>query len=571
MGGVTGEEENSLDSDTQLAALLRDWICDEQKVERGGKHSSSAKIPLKEYYSGNGDDPGEFPFTRGRSERGYHEELWVMGMYSGYSSPKETNLRFKKLLESGQTGLSIALDLPTQIGLDSDHSDAMTEVGKVGVPINSVDDMLLLLEGLPIEQIRQIRTSANAIGPIFAAFMLVALEELGIDPGRFRLFLQNDPLKEFSARGTWIFPPEQSLKFAVDVVEYFSEHLPNWEPIQFCGYHIRDAGGTAVQEVAYSAANGIAYLDEAKRRGVDIAKIAPSLFLFLSSGVDIFEEAAKFRAARRLWAKLLHKRYGVPKERASIRIFAYTLGGALTAREPQNNISRIAFEALAAVLGGVQTLATSSWDEAHSLPSSEAAHLSLRTQQILAYEAGVTKSVDPLGGSYYVEHLTDALENEITRELLKVVEQGGAIAGIVKGFIRDALSRSAFEYEKEIMSGERVIVGVNFKSRPDDAPPPGKFEIEPTGLGDVMASLNATRKNRDAGKVSAALKDLKLTATRGTNTIPSLIAAARARATLGELTGTLGLIYGHYESSIEYGEPVPRQGSTSMEGRLNAG
>lgn len=546
--------------DQQLVERLRAWSRADDTPRAGGVLTASARLPLPLFYAGQERDaerPGAFPYTRGASARGYHDDLWVMGMYSGYASPKETNARFKKLLNAGQTGLSIALDLPTQIGSDSDHPEAISEVGKVGVPLNTVEDMLTLLDGLPIQNIRQMRTSANAIGPIFAAFVVVALEEMGIDPRSFRLFLQNDPLKEFSARGTWIFPPEASLRFAVDVVEYFSEHHPNWEPIQFCGYHIRDAGGTAVQEVAVSAANGIAYLDEAVRRGVDVAKVAPSLFLFLSSGVDIFEEAAKFRAARRLWARLLTERYRVPAERAGLRIFAYTLGGALTAQEPENNIVRIAYEALAAALGGVQTLATSSWDEAHSLPSAEAAHLALRTQQILGYEAGVAKVVDPLGGSYYVEDMTHRLEAKIAAYLMRIVERGGAIEGISSRFIVEELAEAAYTYQKEILSGARPLVGVNFKPRPMAEATAGAFTLPPSISREAIEALNAVRAKRDPHRARAALAQVERAAREQRNTIPALIEATRARASLGEMTDALAQVFGRYSSGVEFGEIQP--------------
>lgn len=548
--------------DRQLVELLRGWARPDDMTNADGLVTSSARLPLPLFYAGqesNAERPGAFPFSRGVSARGYHDDLWVMGMYSGYASPKETNARFKKLLNAGQTGLSIALDLPTQIGLDSDHPEAISEVGKVGVPLNSVEDMLTLLDGLPIENIRQMRSSANAIGPIFAAFVLVALEEMGVDPRSFRLFLQNDPLKEFSARGTWIFPPEASVRFAVDVIEYFADQHPNWEPIQFCGYHIRDAGGTVIQEVAVSAANGIAYLDEAVRRGVDIAKVAPSLFLFLSSGVDVFEEAAKFRAARRLWAKLLTERYRVPPERAGLRIFAYTLGGALTAQEPENNIVRIAYEALAAVLGGVQTLATSSWDEAHSLPSAQAAHLALRTQQILGYEAGVAKVVDPLGGSFYIEDLTARLEAKIVDYVARIVERGGAIECISSRFIGEELAEAAYAYQKEILSGARPLVGVNFKPHPVSEPAGAAFTLPPAISGEAIEALNAIRAKRDAGRVRAALADVERAARERRNTIPALIEATRARASLGEMTEVLARVFGRYSSGIEFGEVLPRK------------
>ena len=546
--------------DQKLIDMLGAWARPDVPVAPV-QFSSSARLPLPASYAGTESDaerPGRFPFARGISERGYHDDLWVMGMYSGYASPKETNARFKSLIAAGQTGLSIAFDLPTQIGIDSDHPEAFGEVGKVGVPMNTVDDMLTLLDGLPLHQVKQMRSTVNAIGPIFAAFVLVALEELGIDPASFRLFLQNDPLKEFTARGTWIFPPDPSVRFAVDAIEYFAKHFPNWQPIQFCGYHIRDAGGTIVQEVAVSAANGIAYLDEAVRRGVAVSDIAPSLFLFLSAGVDIFEEAAKFRAARRIWARLLHERYGVPKEKAALKIFSYTLGGALVAQEPQNNIIRIAYEALAAVLGGVQTLATSSWDEAHSLPSEEAAHLSLRTQQILACEAGVGKVVDPLGGSYYVEALTDRLEAEILRYTIQLIERGGAIEGIESGFIADELAESAYREHAEIQSGKKQIVGVNFKPRDDLKQWNPSFVLPASSAADAIAALEKVRRQRDNVRVAGTLAALTRAAREGQNTLPALIDAARARASIGEITEALAGVFGRHLSAVDHNKPAPQ-------------
>ena len=538
--------------------LLRGWLRPDAAPDEAARHATSSRLPLAASYGApDAERPGSFPYTRGVTPRMYLDEPWVMGMYSGYASPRETNARFRKLLEAGQTGLSVALDLPTQIGIDSDDPAAAGEVGKVGVPINSVADMLALLDGLPLAQVRQMRSTANGIGPIFAAFVIVALEELGIDPGSFRLFLQNDPLKEFPARGTWIFPPAPSARFAVDAVEYFARHHPGWQPIQFCGYHVRDAGGTAVQEVAVATANGIAYLVEAVRRGVAVTAIAGSLFLFLSASLDIFEEAAKLRAARALWARLLHERYGVPRDQAAIKIFSYTLGGALTAREPQNNIVRVAYEALAAILGGVQTLATSSWDEAHSLPSEEAAHLALRTQQILATETGVTKVADPLGGSYYVEALTRRLENEITRYTVGLLERGGAVAVIESGYLEDELADAAYRDHLEVARGARQVVGVNFK--PSDAPIPATppFVVPPGTAEEAIASLRQVRASRDAARCQAALAALRAAARAGVNTMPALIEAARARATIGEITAELAAEFGRHSSGVDLGEALP--------------
>lgn len=541
-----------------LAQQLRSWCEPGGAVTAPARRSSSSGLPLALYYGtdGTSDRPGAFPFTRGITERMYHDQLWVMGMYSGYASPRETNARFRRLLDAGQTGLSIALDLPTQIGVDSDHPLAAGEVGRVGVPLNSVEDMLALLDGLPIERIRQMRSTANAIGPIFSAFVIVALQELGISSEAFRLFVQNDPLKEFSSRGTWIFPPAASARFAVDVIEYFARHHSSWQPIQFCGYHIRDAGGTATQEVAIATANGIAYLDEAVRRGVDISAIAPSLFLFLASSVDVFEEAAKFRAARRIWARLLRERYGVPEANCALKIFAYTLGGALVAQEPHNNIVRVAYEALAAVLGGVQTLATSSWDEAHSLPSEEAAHLALRTQQIIAHESGAVRVVDPLGGSYYVEALTKALENDILAGTADLIERGGAVSALESGYLTRLLSDAAFREHEALATGERLVVGVNFQPSTQAMPSTPPFTVPPGTTEEALASLQRVRAGRDMARVQVSLAAVTAAARAGHNTMPALIEAVRARATLGEMTSALAEVFGRHEPSVEFGEPL---------------
>lgn len=535
-----------LEKDAELASMIRSWIPEAAQPEGVSRRSSSARLELPTFYSiPGGEEPGRYPFTRGRTDRGYLDKLWVMGQYSGFATPRETNARFKRLLDAGQTGLSIALDLPTQMGLDSDAPLAAGEVGKVGVPLDTVDDLLTVLHRLPFERIRQVRTSANAIGPIFAAFMLVALEELGVDPQSFRLMLQNDPLKEFSARGTFIFPPEPSLRLAVDVVEYFASELPRWEPIEFCGYHVRDAGGTAVHEVAIATANGIAYLDEAVRRGVDVDAAAHSLFVFLSTGVDIFEEAAKLRATRRIWARLLHERYGVAEEHAAVNLFVYTLGGALVAQEPMNNVVRVAFEALAACLGGVQTLATSSYDEALGLPTPAAAHLALRTQQVVAHESGATTVIDPLAGSYYVEDLTTRLEAEVLTVIADVTERGGAVAALDSGHIQTLIADSAYRHQQEVESGERPVVGVNVH-RVEAEESRDVLRVAPELEAQLVADLRVVRDRRDAHAVRSALNAVTAAAAQGDQAIPTLVAAARARATLGEIVTALEVVHGRF-------------------------
>ena len=535
-----------------LIDLLRGWSV-ERPADTDENVSSSARVPLPDYLprDANGvERPGEYPYTRGRSPRGYLDQLWVMGQYSGYASASATNRRFKDLLAAGQTGLSIALDLPTQLGLDSDDPRAVGEVGRVGVPLDTVEDVLALLDGIPLDKVRQMRTTANAIGPMFAAMLLVALEELGQDPNGFRLLLQNDVLKEFSARGTYIFPPRPSMRLSVDVVEYFANEYPGWEPIEFCGYHIRDAGATAVQEIAYASMNGIAYLDAALERGVSISSLAHRLFLFMSAGVDVFEEAAKLRAARRLWAKILHERYGVPREDAAINLFVYTLGGSLVAQEPLNNAIRVAYEALGAVLGGVQTLAASSFDEALGLPSSEAAHLSLRTQQIIAHESGATKVVDPLAGSYYVEEMTNRIEEAAVREMVTVTELGGAVAVLESGWLAASLADSAYELQIEIDERKRPIVGVNVHEVAASEVA-RVFQVPPEEQAKQCQRLGEIRAARDDQRVAEALAEVTRNAAEGRNVIPSLIEAARARATMGEITKALRQVFGdHHPSPI---------------------
>lgn len=491
-------------------------------------------------------DPGTYPFTRGIDPRLYRDKTWVMGQYSGYSSPKETNARIKRLVAAGQRGFSVALDLPTQIGLDSDDPRARGEVGRVGVPIDTLADMEDLLDGIPLDQIDQIRTTANAIGPIAVSLFIAAAEKMGIDPGSFRLLLQNDSLKEYVARGTYIFPPTAGLKFSVDVIEYCADHYPNWEPIEFCGYHIRDSGSTAVQELGVALANARGYLDEALRRGLDIGRLAPHCFMFLSAGMDIFEEVAKFRAARRMWAKMMHDDYGVADEQCGLRIFSYTLGSALPASEPRNNVIRVAYEALAAILGGAQTLATSSFDEALGLPSDEAVHTSLRTQQILAYETGVRNTVDPLGGSYYVEWLTDEIEQRVREYLDRIAERGGCLAVLESGWLEEDLTSASYELQGAVEDGSRPVVGVNMLRFGDNAGDSdvGAFALRPEAAAEQQERVAKIRAQRDNERVQEALAQLRAGAEGGLNTVPLLLEAVRAYATIGEMCGVLKEVWG---------------------------
>jgi methylmalonyl-CoA mutase N-terminal domain/subunit len=495
--------------------------------------------------------PGAWPYTRAPVADLYRDQPWIMGQYSGFATPQETNARFRRLLSEGQTGFSIALDLPTQMGLDSDHPLATGEVGKVGVPLDSLRDMEVVLDGIDLAQVRQIRTSANSIGPIVQAMFIAAAENQGTEPNAVRVMLQNDSLKEYVARGTYIFPPEYGLKFSVDVMEYAAEHLPRWEPIEFCGYHIRDSGCNAVQEVTIAVANAVAYLDELARRGASLEACLASSVFFLSADVNFLEEAAKFRATRRLWARLVEQRYGVSHAAGKgVSIFCYTLGGSLSSREPLNNVVRVAYEALGAALGGVQTLASSSYDEALGLPTEQAVLLSLRTQQILAFETGVIDTVDPLAGSYYVEAQTTAFEKAVLAELSTIDSAGGAVACIRDGRFQGVISEAAYETQLDVESGRRPLIGVNRFA--NDTAQAAAFKVF-SGSQDAeqrqRQALQQLKADRDQVAVDAALADVRNRAVDGGNTVEPILGAVRAYATVGEICSVLRGVWGSYTSS----------------------
>jgi methylmalonyl-CoA mutase N-terminal domain/subunit len=491
--------------------------------------------------------PGSAPFTRGMERDLYADQPWIMGQYSGFTSAKATNLRFRQLLENGQTGFSIALDLPTQMGLSSDDPLAQSEVGKVGVPLNSLSDMETLLDGIDLASVRQIRTTANAVGPIFAAMLIVAAEKRAIDPNDIRLMVQNDPLKEYVARGTYIFQPENALRFACDLVEYAVANLPRWEPIEYCGYHIRDSGTLAHHEVGITLANASAYLGELSRRGVDLELACAQSVLFLSADVPFFQEAAKFRAARRMWSRLVRERFGVSAAGSSVSIFCYTLGGSLTAQEPMNNVVRVAYQALAAALGGVQTLATSSYDEALGLPSDEAVLLALRTQQILAYETDAIRVVDPLGGSFYVEALTSEIEQLAAEVLAGIDSHGGAVRAIESGYLSDLIADASYTATLALESGENTRVAVNKFVRTETSGVKLAAVKQRDGTEDALRSLADVRASRDDAATAAALLRLEEAAKGHTNTMPAIIDAVRCYATMGEICDVLRAQWGRYQ------------------------
>lgn len=533
----------------------------ETEAERRAVFTTSSGLALERVYThddglGDGEGsatklgyPGAYPFTRGVSPTMYRGQFWVMGMYSGYGSAEEANERYRALLDRGQTGFSIALDLPTQCGYDADHAFAAGEVGVTGVHIGSLADMERLFEGIPLEKVRQIRTTANAIGPIFAAMYIAAFEKAGVNISNTRMFIQNDVLKEYIARGAYIFPPEAGVKLSADVMEYCARHLPGWTPLAMSGYHIRDSGSTAVQELAFTFANGLAYVEEVRRRGLPIDAFGPQLWTFLASGIDLLEEVAKFRAARRIWARLMRERYGAQNpESMKLKIFAYTLGGNLIAQQPLNNIARVAIETVAAVLGGVQTIATSSYDEAFAIPTEEAATIALRTQQIVANEAGITGTVDLLGGSYAVESLTDTIETQVLQYLDKIESMGGAVRCIENGYYQRELGEAAYRYQRQIETKERILVGLNaYKSDNEQSIP--VFKGNPETERRQIEKLKTLRQQRDNARVKQSLNDLVSAARANENLMPALIESVKRYATLGEICETLRGVYGVYQSS----------------------
>ena len=529
------------------------------ETERRAAFTTSSGLPLERLYASEDwppdsaspaeklGYPGAFPFTRGITPTMYRSQFWVMGMYSGYGSAEEANERYRTLLDRGQTGFSIALDLPTQCGYDADHSLAAGEVGVTGVHIGSLADMERLFEGIPLERVRQIRTTANAIGPIIAAMYIAAFEKQGVNIRNTRMFIQNDVLKEYFARGTYIFPPEAAVKLSSDVIEYCARNLPAWTPLAMSGYHIRDRGSTATQELAFTFANGLAYLDQVCRRGMSIDTFGPQIWTFLSAGIDVLEEVAKFRAARRIWARLMRTRYGAQNpETMKLKIFAYTLGGNLVAQQPLNNIARVAIETLAAVLGGVQTIATSSYDEAYAIPTEDAATIALRTQQIVAHEAGVTATIDALGGSYAIESLTDAIEADVFSYLDKIEALGGAVRCIEEGFYDRELSEAAYRYQRQIEMNERIMVGLNAYKSEDEQPIP-VFRANPETEQRQIEGLRLLRQQRDNRLVAKTLADLAEQARANENLLPALIETVKAYATVGEICDQLRTVYGVYE------------------------
>ena len=494
------------------------------------------------------ESSGQYPYTRGISS---DPGVWTMGQYAGFGTAAETNARFRSLLEQGLTGFSVALDLPTQMGLDSDNPFAAGEVGKVGVAIDSLADIEVLMEGIELDKISQVRTTANSIGYIWAAMFEVLAEKRGVDPNKFGMFIQNDVLKEYFARGTQIFPAPAGLKLSVDVIEHVATNIPRWVPLAMSGYHIRESGSSAMQEIAFTFSDARAYLDQAIERGMSVDDVAPTLFTFLSSNMEFMPEVAKFRAARRVWAKLMRETYGSKDPRSEqLRIFAFTAGSSLTAQQPLNNVVRTSIEALAAAMGGCQTMHVCAFDEALGVPTEAAATLALRTQQIVAFETGVTDLVDPLGGSELLERLTDELEAEVMIEMDKIADLGGALACIESGYFATRLSDSAFETATAIDTGKQKVVGVN--SFVSDTAEFEVFTIDQESEARQIESLLHTKGKRDQSQVTHTLEGLSTAAHEGINIVPAVVLAVKAYATVGEITDVLREVYGKWEPTSNF-------------------
>ena len=494
--------------------------------------------------------PGQYPYTRAVQPTAYRGRFWTMRQYAGFGTAKETNERYHFLLKSGQTGLSVAFDLPTQIGYDSDHELAQGEVGKVGVAIDSLWDMERLFQGIPLDQVSTSMTINSPCAVILAMYLAVA-EKQGVSFDKLRGTVQNDILKEYPARGTYIFGPRKSMRLITNIFAFCTEQVPQWNTISISGYHIREAGSTAVQEVAFTLANGIAYVEAALAAGLKVDEFGPRLSFFFNSHLDFLEEIAKFRAARRLWAKIMKERFKAEDKRSQmLRFHTQTAGCSLTAQQPLNNITRTVFEAMAAVLGGTQSLHTNSFDEALALPSELAVQVALKTQQVIAYETAVCDTIDPLAGSYYLESLTDQIEARAQAYIDQIDKMGGAVAAIEKGFIQKEIGDSAYRYQREIEKNERIVVGLNKFQVKEEGKPTGLLKVDPAVGDKQMARLKELKSTRDNNAVQQVLAELKTAAQGADNLMPPILKAVKTLATLGEICDTLRSVWGEYEMAV---------------------
>ncbi|MFQ6107372.1 MAG: methylmalonyl-CoA mutase [Thermoplasmata archaeon] len=490
--------------------------------------------------------PGEFPFTRGPHPTMYRGRLWTMRQYAGFGSARESNERFRFLIDQGQTGLSVAFDLPTQMGYDSDHVMAGGEVGKVGAAVSSLNDMRLLFDGIPLDRVSTSMT-INSTAPILLAMYIAMAQELGVNPPVLKGTIQNDVLKEYIARGTHIFPPEESMRLAVDLIEFCSRKMPKWNPISISGYHMREAGATAVQEVAFTFANAIAYVERVLERGLKVDDFARRLSFFFCAQSDFLEEVAKFRAARRLWARIMRDRFGPKEERSMLlRFHTQTSGVSLTAQEPENNAVRVTLQALAAVLGGTQSLHTNSMDEALALPSEKAVKLALRTQQLIAHESGAANTVDPLGGSYCLEWLTAEIEEQALEYLDRIDSMGGAVRAIERGYPQQEIAESAYRFQKDVENKRRLIVGVNILRSEDRAIE--RMRVDPEIEKLQRKSLERLKRNRNNDKVRESLEELKEVVKNEENVMEPILKCVRRQATLGEISDVLKSVLTEYSA-----------------------
>jgi len=529
----------------------------ERSGEREADFTTSSEIPIQPLYGADdlvGWDPhealgfpGEYPYTRGIQTTMYRGRLWTMRQYAGYATAEESNQRYRYLLEHGQTGLSVAFDLPTQMGYDADHPLAEGEVGKVGVSISSIEDMRALFAGIPLEAITTSMT-INATAAILLALYIAVAKEQGADVRKLSGTVQNDILKEYIARGTYIYPPAPSMRIITDLFRYCADAVPKWNTISISGYHIREAGATAAQEIGFTLANGIAYVRSALDAGLDVDRFAGQLSFFFNAHNMLFEEVAKFRAARRMWARIMRERFGAKDQRSwLLRFHTQTAGSTLTAQQPENNIVRTAYQAMAAALGGTQSLHTNSWDEALALPSEDAARLALRTQQVLAYETGVADTIDPLAGSYYVEALTDELERRAEEYIAKIDELGGSVRAIELGYIQREIEDAAYRYQVALEDQRRIVVGVN-RFTQQEVQHPAILRVDPELGRKQTARVRDLRERRDNAAVGSALSALEETARANDSLMPRILAAVEANATLGEISDTLRAVFGEQRS-----------------------
>jgi methylmalonyl-CoA mutase N-terminal domain/subunit len=552
---------SSQNANEGLSDILNKWTEGvekklEKRPERRPDFINTSGIPVKRLYTplDHADDeylseisfPGEYPYTRGVQPTMYRGRYWTMRMYAGFATAEESNKRYKFLLDQGQTGLSVAFDLPTQIGYDSDSEMSIGEVGKVGVAIDSLKDMETLFDGIPLDKVSTSMT-INAPAAVLLAMYIAVAEKQGVPADKLRGTIQNDILKEYSSRGTYIFPPKPSMRIITDIFSYCAESVPLWNTISISGYHIREAGSTAVQEVAFTLANGIAYVEAAQKAGLDVDTFGPRLSFFFNSHLDFFEEIAKFRAARRLWAKIMKERFNAKNPRSQmVRFHTQTAGCTLTAQQPKNNIVRVAFQALSAVLGGTQSLHTNSMDEALCLPSEEAVQIALRTQQLIANETGVADTVDPLAGSYYIESLTTEICDRAEEYIKKIDEIGGAVSAIEQGYVQREIQDSAYKYQREIEQEQRVVVGLN-KFHVEEEKPTNLLRVDPSVRVDQVERLKSLKSERDDKKVQERLADLKKGAEGSDNLLPFIIEAVKSYATLGEICDVLRGVFGEYQ------------------------